>query len=104
MPERLKGDYWLVGGNIGPELIGVYLKPKRYEQGEAIRSLDEFAKQEFIYYGDKLYHRGWTHSWQFSMVENALHSGHIRYASLIGQSPPEPMSPEDFQNMIFCNG
>lgn len=52
---------------------------RKYRRGEAITSLDELAKQEFVYFFDKITHRGWFMSWQFSLAEI------LYYAEKIGE-------------------
>ena len=53
---------------------------RKYRKGEPITSLDELAKQEFIYFFDKITHRGWFMSWQFSLAERYIKSGWLFYA------------------------
>lgn len=56
-------------------------KPKRYTRGKHILTLDELIKQEFVYWNDKITHRGWFMSWQIQMAVNALgKNGRIYYA------------------------
>ena len=53
---------------------------RKYRKGAKITSLDELAKQEFIYLGDKITHRGWFCSWQFSLAQRYIERGWIYYA------------------------
>ena len=53
---------------------------RKYQPGVEITSLDELATQEFIYIHDKIYHRGWWQSLQFSFVKRKMDSGFIRKA------------------------
>lgn len=53
---------------------------RKYRKGKQITSLDELVKQEFVYYYDKIYHRGWVGSWQLSWVERMLAHGKLFYA------------------------
>ena len=53
---------------------------RKYSPGELITSLDELATQEFIYIHDKIYHRGWWQSLQFSFVKRHMDAGFIRKA------------------------
>ena len=53
---------------------------RKYRKGEPITSLDELAKQEFIYFFDKITHRGWFMSWQFSLAERYIKRGMLFYA------------------------
>lgn len=51
-----------------------------YREGERITSLDELAKQEFIYVRGKLTHCGLFMSWQFRMTMQYIERGCLRYA------------------------
>ena len=53
---------------------------RKYTKGDAITSLDELAAQEFVYIHDKIYHRGWWQSLQFSFVKRKMDAGCIRKA------------------------
>ena len=53
---------------------------RKYRKGEKITSLDELVKQEFVYFYDKITHRGWFGSWQFRMTYQLLVRGCIYYA------------------------
>ena len=53
---------------------------RKYSPGEVIVSLDELAAQEFVYIRDKIYHRGWWQSLQFSFIKRSLDAGCIRKA------------------------
>ena len=55
---------------------------KRYTEGEPIYSLDEIAKQEFIFSHGKLYHKGWFMSWQARSLMMLASAGYIRKAIL----------------------
>lgn len=48
--------------------------------GPRIWSFDDLIRQEFIFFGPKVYHRGWFMSWPMRTVEFALRRGDIRYA------------------------
>lgn len=56
---------------------------RKYRKGEKITSLDEMAKQEFIYFFDKITHRGWFMSWQTRHALNLIKRGVIYYAEKI---------------------
>ena len=53
---------------------------RKYHKGEKIASLDELAKQEFVYFFDKITHRGWFMSWQFSLAQRYIERGFLYYA------------------------
>ena len=50
---------------------------KKYHKGDSIYSLDEIAKQDFVYIGDKIYHAGWFKSLQFSYINRQMNSGYV---------------------------
>jgi len=52
----------------------------KYRKGEKITSLDELVKQDFVYWNDKITHKGWFMSWQLHMTCNAINHGVIFYA------------------------
>jgi hypothetical protein len=56
---------------------------KTFEKGKRITSLDEVAKQEFVYWRHKVYHSGWFMSWQTRFLLCQIQSGHIHYAKKI---------------------
>ena len=53
---------------------------RKYRKGNPITSLDELSKQEFIYFYDKITHRGWFMSWQFRMAKSFIDRGVLYYA------------------------
>ena len=56
---------------------------RKYHKGGKITSLDELAKQEFIYLWDKITHNGWFGSWQFSLARRYIERGCLYYAERI---------------------
>lgn len=54
----------------------------KYEPGEVIRDFNTLLEQEFVYWNNKITHRGWVQSWQIRMTVNALQNGTIRKAVL----------------------
>lgn len=57
------------------------MSERKYERGEHILSLDELAKQKFIYMDHKVYHRGWFESWQFRFLAGMVGvHGRLYYA------------------------
>lgn len=54
---------------------------KKYRRGGHILSLDELARQEFVYWHYKITHRGWFCNWNFRMAaQNIGEHGCIFYA------------------------
>jgi hypothetical protein len=58
---------------------------RKYRKGAKIRSLDELAKQEFIYFHDKITHAGWFLSWQFRLAARYIQRGYLHYAERTDQ-------------------
>lgn len=56
------------------------MSKRKYRKGGKITSLDELAKQEFVYIFDKITHRGWFGSWQFSLAKRYIDRGWLYYA------------------------
>ena len=56
------------------------MRRRKYRKGDAIRSVDDLLKQEFVYFDDKIYHCGWVRSWQLNMVVRHMENGRIFYA------------------------
>ncbi len=50
---------------------------RKYQKGGAINSLDEIAKQDFVYIKDKIYHAGWFMSLQFSYIKRHMDAGYV---------------------------
>lgn len=63
-----------------PQLNGKRYQYKNYTPGGAITSLDELVKQQFIFWNDMLYHRGWFCSWQIEWADAELRCHKLRYA------------------------
>lgn len=55
-------------------------KKRKYRQGEVIATIDELIKCEFVYWNDKIYHRAFIQSLQFSMVLRILNNKGFKYA------------------------
>ena len=53
---------------------------RKYHAGDVILSLDELSAQEFVYIHDKIYHRGWWQSLQFSYLKRKIEAGCVRKA------------------------
>ena len=61
----------------------LYVKKKgqpKFIRGEPIRNLDEMVKQEFVFWNDKVTHRGWFLNWNIHMALDAMEIGRICYA------------------------
>lgn len=56
---------------------------RKYKRGKQITSLTELSKQEFIYFYDKITHRGWFMSWQLRMTQSFIDRGVLYRADRI---------------------
>lgn len=56
---------------------------KKYRKGAKIQSLDDLARQEFIYFFDKITHAGWFCSWQFRLAAQYIARGCLYFAERI---------------------
>lgn len=58
---------------------------KKYEPSVKIKTLDQFANQEFVWdvRMKKTYHKGWFKSWQFRYVEQGIKQGYYFEVSKI---------------------
>lgn len=64
-----------------PVLNGKKYPYKNFHRGNHIVSLDELAKQDFVFWHDQLIPHGWFLSWQFRMITLAIgENGCIYYA------------------------
>lgn len=52
-------------------------KKRKYKKGDRVTSIDELLKQEFVYWNNKITHKGWFGSWQLRMTANAIKNGSI---------------------------
>jgi hypothetical protein len=57
-------------------------KKKKYSKGEPIKSLDELVSQEFVYWHDKITHKGWFLGWQLKMVLDAIQDGNVIFKAI----------------------
>ena len=57
---------------------------RKYRKGEQIKSLDELCKQEFIYFFDKITHKGWFQSWQIKLALQYIERGYLYTAIKVG--------------------
>ncbi|MBE6666881.1 MAG: hypothetical protein E7607_01030 [Ruminococcaceae bacterium] len=56
------------------------MSKRKYRKGGPILSLDELARQEFVYVDHKITHCGWFQSWQFGYTKRMMEQGRICYA------------------------
>jgi len=56
------------------------MSEKKYRKGGKITSLDELAKQEFVYFFDKITHCGWFGNWQLKFAQRYIERGMLYYA------------------------
>ena len=68
--------FWLGSDPKGRTEMG----KAKYRKGEPILSLDELARQEFVFFREKIYHRGWFASRQLSWCAARIKFGELRYA------------------------
>lgn len=54
----------------------------RYIKTRLIKSLDELASQEFVYFNGKLVHRGWFLNWQLKMTITFLEQSRLHCAEV----------------------
>ena len=62
---------------------------RKYRRGDKITSLDELAKQEFIYFLHKVTHVQWFMSWQFRLAKCYIDRGWLYYAEKIERTDNE---------------
>ena len=55
---------------------------KKYSKGEPIKSLDELVSQEFVYWNNKVTHKGWFLSWQLQMAHKAIFRGNVIFTAI----------------------
>jgi hypothetical protein len=53
---------------------------KTFKKGLKITNLDVISKQDFIYWHEKVYHKGWFLSWQTRFLLKQIQLGLIYYA------------------------
>lgn len=61
-------------------------KKRKYRKGEQVRSVNELLDQEFVYWHDKIYARGWFLSWPLRMAWKAVKQGEIYKAERKGEA------------------
>lgn len=67
------------------------MRHKKFRRGGHILSLDELARQDFVYWHNKITPRGWFQNWQFRMAEKCVGPlGCIYYAIRESEESPCP--------------
>lgn len=56
------------------------MSKKKYRKGYRIRSLNELVEHDFIFFNDKVTHRGWFESWPIRTAKAMIKGGCIRAA------------------------
>ena len=56
------------------------MSKKKYRKGYRIRILNELVEQEFIFFNNKITHRGWFESWPIRTAKEMIEHGCIRAA------------------------
>ena len=72
-----------IANTIGIRMMKVRRKTmgkRKYKKGGPITSLEELAKQDFVYFFDKIQPKGWFKSWQIRYAEGQIKLGRIFYA------------------------
>ena len=49
----------------------------KYRPGGLITSVDQLAREEFIYFNNKLMHRGWFMSWQLRFAQRMVEENRL---------------------------
>ena len=55
-------------------------RKRKYKIGGHIKSFDDCLNEEFIYIGEKIYHRGWFMSFQVNLLNNLIKRNLVNYA------------------------
>ena len=59
---------------------------RKYRKGKPITSFDELCRQEYVYFFDKITHRGWFQSWQIRLALLYIERGYLHYAVKEGEA------------------
>lgn len=51
------------------------MSKRKYKKGERILTLEELDRQEFVFFQNKVYHKGFWQSWQYRWVLEKLKIG-----------------------------
>lgn len=49
----------------------------KYRPGGRITSIDQLAKEEFVYFNNRLIHRGWFMSWHLRFAQHMINSDRL---------------------------
>lgn len=67
-----------------PEKIEAYEqkleKRRKYKQGARLQTMEEFDKSEFVYWHDKIYHKGFIQSMPYRLISRIVHAGQVYFA------------------------
>ena len=61
------------------------MSKRKYKKGERIWTLEELDRQEFVFFQNKVYHKGFWQSWQYRWVLEKLKRGQFFKADRAGQ-------------------
>ena len=61
-------------------------KKRKYRKGDPVTSVNELLDQEFVYWHDKIYAKGWYLSWPLRMAHKAVERGEIYKAVRKGEA------------------
>ena len=53
------------------------MERRKYRKGDPVASVNELLDQEFVYWHDKIYAKGWYLSWPLRMAHKAVEQGEI---------------------------
>jgi hypothetical protein len=56
------------------------MSKRKYRKGQLIKSLNELVEQEFVYFNNKITHRGWFESWPIRTAKIMIEHNAIREA------------------------
>ena len=62
---------------------------RKYRKGESITSLSELYEQQFIFFFDKITHRGWFGSWQIRFAQSYIERGWLYKAEKVESEDSE---------------
>ena len=62
------------------------MRKRKYRKGNPVTSVNELLDQEFVYWHDKIYAKGWFLSWPLRMAWKAVEQGEIYKAERKGEA------------------